>query len=156
MVKNIPRFIAALVVTLGTGVVGAIFTSSQISGWYAAIAKPPFTPPDWVFGPVWTILYILTAISLVRIWDTEDSAERTRWLIVFCIQLALNVMWSFLFFGLHAVLVSCIDIVFLFLFVLILFLDACKLDRPAAYLLVPYLAWVVFAMMLDFGIWWMN
>lgn len=154
--KNIFRTIVALTITLGAGAVGSAFTISQIPGWYTSIAKPPFNPPSWLFAPIWTVLYILMAFALVRIWDLDDTDERRRWFIVFALQFALNVMWSVFFFGLHAVLVSCIDIAFLWILALILFLDACKMDRRGAYLLAPYLAWVSFAAVLDVSIWWMN
>jgi benzodiazapine receptor len=146
----------AFVVTLGVGVVGAFITNSSDQEWYTSLEKPLVTPPSWVFAPVWTVLYVLLALSLIRIWDAKDSEERQRWLCAFFAQLVLNVLWSLLFFGLHSLLWGWICILILWFIVIILFLDAYQLDTVTALFLAPYLAWVTFAGILNFWIWYIN
>ncbi|HTR19053.1 MAG TPA: TspO/MBR family protein [Candidatus Paceibacterota bacterium] len=154
--KNILRYPLAFIVVFIAAALGSFFTSSEISTWYATLIKPDFTPPNWIFAPVWFILYVLMAIALARIWGLERSAERKRWICTFVAQLGFNVLWSFLFFSFHGLLTSAIDIVVLWFAVVILTLNSWELDHPSFWLLLPYAAWVTFAMILNIALWWIN
>jgi benzodiazapine receptor len=150
-------FISCAVPVL-VGVAGSLFTTSDsLNNWYANLNKPAFTPPGWLFGPVWTTLYILMGISAFLVWrkGLENKAVRTA-LIWFIIQLVLNAVWSPLFFGLQSPLLGLIDI-FLLLFAIIATLICFgKISTPATLLLVPYLGWVTFATILNLAIYFLN
>jgi benzodiazapine receptor len=154
--KTFFKILIAFGLTLGAGEAGALISSSSDPSWYAALAKPVVTPPSWLFAPVWTVLYILLAISLIRIWDAKEGEDRQRWLCAFFAQLVLNLLWSLLFFGLHSLVWGWICILILWFVVLILFVGAHQLDRRTAALLSPYLAWVTFAGILNLWIWYLN
>ncbi|HET9622169.1 MAG TPA: TspO/MBR family protein [Kofleriaceae bacterium] len=140
---------AFLVACLGGGVLAAIATSHSVATWYPTLAKPSWTPPGWLFAPVWTTLYVAMAVAGWRVW------RRVGWgraLTSFAVQLALNVAWSFLFFGLRQPVLGMIDIAALWLAIVVTLASFGKIDRPAAWLLVPYLAWVSFASALNLSI----
>jgi benzodiazapine receptor len=142
----------SLVVALAAGAV----TRPAIASWYAGLAKPFFTPPNWLFGPAWTVLYILIAVAGWRIWRTPESASRRWALVAYGLQLALNCAWSFLFFGARNPLLGLIDILALeaaILWTLSLF---ARLDRPAAWLMLPYALWVAYATALNAAILSLN
>ena len=139
------------------GIVGAVFTTSSIPTWYSTLNKPPFNPPSWVFGPTWTLLYALIGISLFLVWTQPNrDAQRRKALSIFFIQLFLNAIWSPIFFGLHAPIAALIVIVLLWLSIVLTILTFWKISKTAATLLVPYLAWVSFASLLNFSIWQLN
>jgi benzodiazapine receptor len=154
--NKILRYILALVAVFAPTALVSFFITSQISTWYATVIKPDFTPPEWVFAPVWILLYLLMALALARVWNTESSATRKKWLFTFVVQLCLNILWSILFFSLHGFLSSAIEIVVLWFSVVVLTLCSWEVDRVSFWLLIPYLAWVTFAMILNIGIWWIN
>lgn len=135
---------------------GALFTLSSVGSWYAELTKPPFNPPDWIFGPVWTALYAMMAIAVWRVWREPASAARKPGLLLFWIQLTLNLLWSALFFGLQNPGLALLNILLL----LFSIAATCRLffrsDRTAGWLLVPYLAWVSFASVLNASIWFLN
>ena len=142
---------------VGTGAVQGIVTRPQIAGWYSKLAKPSWTPPSSAFPVVWTALYILMAVALWRLWEkAEPSPARNRAIALFFVQLALNAAWSPLFFGAHAVRAALIEIVVLVIAVALTILASARVDRIAAWLLAPYLAWVAYATTLNGGIVWMN
>lgn len=153
---NIPKIrspillIICIAVPLLAGVAGSIATTSAIQTWYAGLVKPPLTPPDWVFGPVWTTLYILMGISLYLVTrEGTDKKPVQLCILVFAAQLIVNVLWSFAFFGLQSPLSGLFMIIALIALVLatIYFFD--RVSRTAAILLVPYIVWVGIATYLN-------
>lgn len=137
-------------------VIGGAVTATSVDTWYQAITKPSFNPPDWVFAPVWTTLYILMAIAGWRIWRSYRHQARRFALIVYCIQLVLNLGWSFLFFGLQRIDLALIEIAILLLAISFTTYLFWKIDRPAGVMFIPYLIWVAFATALNFELWRLN
>jgi len=151
------RLIASLVITQLAGVLGGVFTASSVHSWYPTLEKPWFTPPDAVFPVVWTALYLLMGVALYLVWREGPGRPRVRaGLVAFALQLALNVLWSFCFFGLRSPLLGLADILLLLLALFWTFLAFARVSRPAAALLSPYLLWVCFAALLNAAIWWAN
>lgn len=147
-----------LVITIGVselaGVIGSLFTAPSIATWYAALAKPALNPPAWVFGPVWTTLFALMGIAAYLVWRKGfGRADVRRALGIFGAQLILNALWSIIFFGLHSPGGALIEIVLLWLAILATIIAFAKISRPAAWFLLPYIAWVSFAGYLNFMIW---
>jgi len=157
-IKNLSKLIIAVVVCELVGVVGSFFTIPAISSWYLGLVKPRLSPPNWIFAPVWTTLFLLMGIALFLIWARPFAGpkERKRALAIFGIQLALNVLWSIIFFGWHNPAAAFFDIVALWLAILASVISFGKIFRPAAYLLLPYIFWVSFAVYLNFAIWRLN
>lgn len=154
--SNVIKAINSIALTVGLGAGSGYLTVKEIPTWYAGLVKPSFNPPNYLFGPVWTILYILMGISLFLIWKQPPSPQRKKAITIFLIQFALNIAWSFIFFNQHQILGALIDIIamwFLIQFTMILF---GKLNKTAAWLLLPYLLWVTFATMLNTAIWLLN
>jgi benzodiazapine receptor len=146
-------FVAAC---LAIGALGAAVTAPAIATWYPILAKPSFNPPNWIFGPVWTGLYVLMAVAAWLVWRRAGATHARTALLLFVLQLALNSAWSLLFFGLHRIDLALIDIVLL-LGAIVATMLAFYRHRPvAAWLLVPYLAWVSFATVLNLAIWRLN
>ena len=143
---------------LAVGVISGQATRAGVETWFPTINKPSFNPPGWVFAPVWTVLYILMGIAAGMVWDHMDRQRETvrKGLTFFTAQLALNALWSFLFFGLHNPLLAFIEIIILWLLIFETFNVFRRVDRTAANLLLPYLAWVSFATVLNGTIWWLN
>ena len=155
-INNIFKLVIAVGVSLGAGAVGSVFTMLSVqSSWYAELAKPVFNPPAWVFGPVWTTLYILMGISLWLIWKS-DSLEKNKAICLFLVQLALNAIWSPIFFGVQSLGNALATIVLLWAAIVLTILIFKKISRPAAWLLVPYILWVSFAGYLNYTIWMLN
>ena len=151
--------IAILVVTcLAIGYVSGMVTQSSIKTWYPTIIKPAFNPPNWLFAPVWTILFIFMGIAGGLVWSQIDQKreEVTKALLFFAIQLFLNALWSILFFGLKNPMLALIEIVLLWLVIYETFVKFNKIDKIAGYLFIPYLIWVGFAALLNLNIWWLN
>lgn len=140
------------------GYFSGIVTQSSITTWYPTIEKPSFNPPNWIFAPVWTALYIMMGIAAGLVWNLiESKREEVRSaLIFFAIQLALNSLWSFLFFGLKNPLLAFIEIILLWLMIYETYNKFNKLNKIAGYLFIPYLLWVSFATILNGSIWWLN
>jgi tryptophan-rich sensory protein len=142
---------------LSAGGIGASFTASAIPEWYATLAKPSFSPPNWVFAPAWTLLYILMGLAAAIIWQKGlQSSQVRRALVAFLIQLVLNMIWSVLFFGLRSPLYGLVDILFLWIMILVTIAQFSKVSIPAALLLIPYILWVTFASSLNLGIFLLN
>ncbi len=154
------RQILALVVSLalcfGVAALGNLVTLSEIDSWYAGLSKPAWTAPNWVFGPVWTVLYLLMAIAAWRVWRKNPRQPVQRPLALFLIQLGMNCAWSFIFFGAHWIAYAAVEIVLLWCFILLTIIAFWRIDRPAALLLLPYLAWVSYASALNFALWQLN
>lgn len=150
---------AVMVATcLAVGFISGQATRAGVETWFPTINKPSFNPPGWVFAPVWTVLYILMGVAAGMVWDHIDRQRETvrKGLTFFTAQLALNALWSFLFFGLHNPLLAFIEIIILWLMIFETFNVFRRVDRTAANLLLPYLAWVSFATVLNGTIWWLN
>lgn len=146
-----------IVLCESTGIVGSLATFSAIPTWYAALSKPSFAPPNWLFGPVWTLLYAMMGIALYVVWQKGlEKTDVKKGMAFFGVQLVLNVVWSLLFFGLHSPGLALLDIVLLAATIAATAVQFKKVSSPAALLLVPYLAWVIFATALNFAIWQLN
>ncbi|MDF1587314.1 TspO/MBR family protein [Marinimicrococcus flavescens] len=135
---------------------GGLITSTTVDGWYQTLAKPPFNPPDWLFAPVWTTLFVLMAVAAWRVWLQPPSPDRQWGLRLYGLQLAFNLGWSFLFFGLMAPAAALIEIVWLLALIAATGWLFTRADRVAGLLFVPYLAWVAFAALLNGWIVWLN
>jgi len=138
------------------GLLGSLATSSKIGTWYATLMKPWGNPPPWLFGPVWTTLYVLMGVAAWLIWKDDGEAGRRSALKLFLTQLSLNAMWSFVFFGLERPGAAFVNIVILWALLLATTFAFRRISHLAGWLLVPYLAWVSYASYLNGGIWWLN
>jgi tryptophan-rich sensory protein len=143
---------------LVVGYLSGMATQEGIKTWYPTLVKPFFNPPDWVFGPVWTLLYIFMGIAGGLMWNQHDTNPEgvKKGFLFFVIQLGLNAMWSYLFFVLCNPLLALIEIVLLWLLIFETYTQFKKINRWAGKLLIPYLAWVGFATLLNGAIWWLN
>ena len=154
---KVGAYALAIVLCELAGVLGALATTPAIPTWYATLAKPAWTPPGWLFGPVWTTLYAMMGIAAARVWIRwRHTAGGRRSLALFAVHLVLNAAWSFLFFGLRSPALGLADIVVLLATIVALVAWWWRLDRVAALLLAPYLAWVSFATALNAAIWRLN
>ena len=142
--------------TLSVYVVSGLVTSSSVGGWYQTLTRPSFNPPDWVFAPVWSALYLMIAAAGWMAWRRTRNHQRRRVVTAWGLQLALNFLWSVLFFGLHWVGIALIDIVLLWAAILWTIVVFWPVERIAALLLIPYAAWVTFAIALNGAIWGLN
>ena len=155
--NKLSKFVASILICEGVGLISTPFTIAAIPTWYVTLQKPFFSPPNWVFAPVWTILYFLMGISVYLIWEQGLKKKKVKEALkFFLIQLALNFMWSLFFFGLRAPFLAFIEIVILWLAIFVTIKKFYPLSRLAAYLLVPYLLWVSFAALLNFAIVLLN
>jgi tryptophan-rich sensory protein len=137
--------------------IGAVFNSTAVKTWYAHIDKPGFTPPNWIFGPVWITLYLLMGISLFLVWNAEINTKvKQTALILFFIQLILNTLWSYFFFYLQSPLYGLMEIVILLIFIVFTMLKFFPIRPLAGFLLLPYMLWVGFAAVLNYSIWQLN
>lgn len=150
------KLITAVALTVVLGAVGGLVTAPEIPVWYAGLNKPPFNPPSWLFAPVWTTLYVLMGISLFLIWKQPVSKERNKAILFFISQFILNMAWSFIFFGMHETGWALGEMIILWLAILLTIFSFVKFSRIAAWLLVPYIVWVSFAMILNGAIWRLN
>lgn len=147
---DVGKLVLSIVFCEGAGIIGAIFTTPEIKTWYTLINKPSFNPPNWLFGPVWTILFLLMGVALYFAVIKKISL---RW---FLIQLILNVFWSIAFFGLHNPSLALVDIVLMIIIIVLTIKTFYKVYKPAGIILLPYLAWVSFAAILNFAVWRLN
>jgi benzodiazapine receptor len=155
--KSFVRLVVSLLMCLGVGVLESLVTRPEIPTWYASLIKPSWTPPPVVFPIAWTALYILIAISFWKLWETEPrSAARSKAMVWFLVQLALNAAWSPVFFGWHDTKTALIIIVALLIAIGATIGTASRVDRVAAWLLVPYLVWVAYATTINAGVAAMN
>lgn len=145
-----------VLVCLATGWIGSVFTMSSVDTWYRTLEKPSWTPPNWVFGPVWTALYIAMGVAAWRVWREYGFSGAPAAMTAFGVQLALNLLWSALFFGLRMPGLAAVEIVLLWAAVFATLRLFMRLDRTAGWLLIPYLAWVTYASSINFGVWWLN
>lgn len=155
-IKIIIPFIICLIIPLIIGGISGFITSNEISTWFTTLKKPTFNPPNYLFGPVWTLLYILMGISLYMIWKSPKSKERKKALKVFSLQLFFNFWWSILFFSFHLLFVAVIDILLLWIYIVYMIKLFKEVKPLAAFINIPYLLWVSFATVLNISIWWLN
>lgn len=154
--NNTVKLIIAIAVPLLVGFSAGQFTAAEIPTWYASIKKPSWNPPSWVFAPVWTTLYVMMGIAWFLIWKAP-ATEMKKWgMILFVLQLVLNFFWTFIFFAKHQPGAAFIEIVVLWLAILCTIIAFSKINKTAAWLLVPYISWVSFAAILNYTIWQLN
>ena len=155
-IKNPKLLIISLIIPQLAAILGSLFTSKTVDTWYLELIKPSFNPPSWLFGPVWTTLYILMGISLYLVWADRKKKFRKPAFTFYGIQLGLNALWSILFFGLQSPLYAFIEIIFLWTAIAFTIYYFYKISKNAAYLLIPYILWVSFAAILNFSIYYLN
>ena len=150
-----PKLIVSVALCELVGVAGSVFTFPSITGWYAALRKPWFTPPNWLFGPVWLTLYALMGIALYLVW--KKGLDKNRLAVgIFAVQLFINALWSFLFFGLQSPPLGLAGIIPLWIFIALSIWAFFRIDKKAAYVLAPYLVWVTIAATLNYYVWILN
>jgi tryptophan-rich sensory protein len=153
--KKLITFIACILLTLSVGGLSGYLTSTQIPGWYAGLQKPSFNPPNYLFGPVWTLLYLLMGISLFIVIRSGISGK-SKPIIIFATQLVLNFFWSIIFFNFHQVSLALVDILLLWLCIFIMIRSFYKINKAAGLMQIPYLLWVSFATALNTAILILN
>jgi translocator protein len=156
-IRDFFKLILFIIITNLAGAVGSIFTTSKIPTWYASINKPGFNPPNWIFGPVWTLLFILMGISAFLIWQHGIKKKKVKVaMYIFGLQLLFNILWSMIFFGLQNPLLAFIEIIILWALILLTIVKFAEISKKAAYLLIPYILWVSFAAILNLFIYLLN
>lgn len=153
--KNIAKFISCILLTLATGGISGFATASEIKGWYLSLNKPSFNPPNYLFGPVWTLLYFLMGISLFIIIITKNNNKKQA-IAAFAVQLILNFFWSIIFFRWHQIGAALAEIAMLWLSIIAMIITFYKINRIAGLLQIPYLMWVSFASALNAAIFMLN
>lgn len=155
--SQIVKIVVCIILCMVLGFASGLSSGSSIQNWYSTLNKPFFNPPNWIFGPVWTVLYIMMGISVGRIWHKlSNSAQSKTPIILFIIQFFLNLLWTFLFFVFQSPLLGLIDIVLLLFLLVLTIISFKKIDKLSAYLLIPYLLWVSFATLLNASILYLN
>ncbi|MCJ7653801.1 MAG: tryptophan-rich sensory protein [Dehalococcoidia bacterium] len=155
--RDIWKLVVSIIACLAAGAVGSIFTRQAIPTWYATLEKPAFNPPNWLFAPVWTLLYIMMGVAAFLVWRKGlDNRQVRVALIVFLVQLVLNALWSVAFFGLESPLYGLIVIATLWVAILFTVLKFYRISLAASVLMWPYLLWVSFAAVLNSSIWLLN
>lgn len=149
--------VISLVIPQVAGGIGAIFTSSAVRGWYTTLVRPSFAPPNWVFGPVWTTLFLLMGIASYLVYMKGWERTDVKWALgIFALQLVLNTIWSFLFFGAQSPGAAFIEIILLWLAIAATIVLFYRISPTAAYLMIPYICWVSFAAFLNYSFWSLN
>lgn len=178
--NNFIKLLVSIIICEFAGVAGSVFTMPAIKGWYSSLNKPPFNPPSWVFGPVWTTLFLLMGISLYFVWKKNFTPKEplkfskakiwNKWskkfltgewqkanvIIIFITQLFLNILWSLIFFGMQNPGAAFFELLMLWFAILYTIVNFYRVFKPAAYLLIPYILWVSLAGYLNFSIWLLN
>jgi translocator protein len=156
MTQKLSVKIALSIITcVGLGLASGFSTIQSITDWYPSIQKPSWNPPNWLFGPTWTLLYTMMGIAFAMVWQANHTNKKVA-LTFFIVQFILNMLWSFLFFNMHATGIAFAEILIMVLLILITIINFYKINKNAAYLLVPYLCWVAFASVLNGTIWMLN
>ncbi|WP_298393882.1 TspO/MBR family protein [Flavobacterium sp.] len=156
--QKILRIVVVVMTCLVIGYLSGMVTRESITTWYPTLVKPIFNPPNWIFAPVWTSLYIMMGIAGGLVWNKLEGNEVIvkKAFLFFIIQLALNALWSLIFFKLHNLLLASIEVVLLLLMIYETYNQFKKIDKIAGFLLIPYIAWVSFATVLTISIWYLN
>jgi len=156
-IKNPKLLFFSVLISQFAGIVGSFFTTSAINNWYIYLNKPDFNPPSWIFGPVWIILYTLMGISLYLVWTKKFKKTKIKQAVyLFLLQLIFNSIWPIIFFGLKNLGLAFLIIIILWLTIAYLIKIFYEIDKKAAYLLIPYILWVSFALSLNYFIWQLN
>ncbi|MGD0576993.1 MAG: TspO/MBR family protein [Candidatus Staskawiczbacteria bacterium] len=177
--NNLFKLLASIIICGLAGVIGSVFTTPGINGWYRNLNKPSFNPPNWIFGPVWTIIFVLMGISLYLVWikkfvvKNKINKDKKSWnslsqklysgswqkaniILIFAVQLILNILWSIIFFGMHAPGVAFFELLMLWFAIIFTMVNFYRVSKTAAWLLLPYILWVSFAAILNFSIFILN
>ena len=155
--REIPKLIISIIIVFLAGAVGTVSTLPQITCWYAALTKPSWTPPNWAFGPIWSILYILMGIALFLVWREGLNRKNVRIaILIFAAQLIINVLWSLIFFGTHNIFGGLILIIILIAAILVNIIVFYSISKPAGLILIPYLVWVCIAGYLNYSVYILN
>jgi tryptophan-rich sensory protein len=154
--RNLVSLFAFIIICLIISGIGGAITASSVETWYQALEKPIFNPPDWVFAPVWTLLYIIMGIAAWRVWRLRSFEATGKALGVFALQLGFNLAWSFLFFGLQRIDLALVEIVILLVAIIVNAIMFWRIDRLAGLMLMPYIAWVTYATILNASLWLLN
>ena len=150
------KFLISILLPLSLGAIAGMFTSQSVPEWYATLNRPSFNPPNWIFGPVWTTLYILMGISFFLIWKQEASKVRNRAILFFLLQLMLNFAWSFIFFYFNMIGLALVEIILLWISIVTMLVVFYKIKPIASYINIPYLLWVTFATVLNASYYVLN
>ena len=154
--SQIFKLIVSLTLPLGLGAIAGMFTAQAVPEWYVTLNRPSFNPPNWLFGPVWTTLYLLMGISLFLIWKQRQAKNATWQFLSFLLQLILNFAWSFIFFYFNMIGLALIEIILLWISIVIMLVLFYKIKPMAAYINIPYLLWVTFATVLNASYYFLN
>lgn len=155
-IQFLPLIISLLITTI-VACIGGILTSSSVKSWYPGLAKPTFNPPNWLFGPIWTLLFFGIGISAYRVWiKRKNVTHLSRTIAIYAIQLILNLCWSYLFFYHHLLGAALFEILALLMAILVNGIVFCKIDRIAGLIFIPYFLWVSFAALLTYNIFILN
>lgn len=155
--NNTAKLILAIAIPLAVGFTSGFFTITGVGSWYQTIQRPSWNPPNWIFGPVWTTLYVMMGIALYLIWKADTSSNLKNYaILLFALQLILNFFWSFIFFNQQQPGWAFAEILVLWVLILLTIFAFAKVNKSAAWLLVPYISWVSFASILNYAIWRMN
>lgn len=150
------KLIISIALPVAVGALSSFFTVTGEGSWYQTISKPSWNPPGWIFGPVWTTLYILMGIAFFLVWRSPESKARKMAMLLFGIQLLFNFFWSFIFFDQQLIGLALVEIAVLWIFILLSIFAFARVNKTAAWLLVPYISWVSFAAILNYTIWKLN
>lgn len=157
MNTNILKLLISILLCQGAGFVGSFANRTSVDTWYSTIKKPGFNPPNWIFGPVWIVLFVMMAVALYLVWISgTGTGNKNLAITVFMVQLGLNILWSYLFFYFKSPGWGVVEIIVLWIFILITILLFLPVSRWAGYLMIPYFLWVTFASVLNFSIWHLN
>jgi translocator protein len=154
--SQIFKLLASLALPLGLGAIAGFFTAEAVPEWYETLNRPSFNPPNWLFGPVWTTLYIIMGISMFLIWKQSASKKRNLAIFVFLLQMALNFVWSFIFFSFNMIGFALIEIILLWISIIVMLVLFYRIKPMAAYINIPYLIWVTFATVLNASYFLLN
>ena len=155
--KKLGKLVCSVSLCLMTGFVGSYSTMNSVTTWYADLSRPSFTPPDWTFGVVWPILYVMMGISVFMIWNRGLDKRKVKVALgLFVLQLVLNGLWAPIFFGLHMIALALIEIVLLWIAILLTILVFWRISKAATFFLFPYILWVSFAAILNTALWYLN
>lgn len=150
------KLIVSVALPLSVGAVAGIITAQSIEGWYNTLSKPSFNPPNWIFGPVWTTLYILMGISFFLVWKQKESASRSQAITVFLLQLLCNFAWSLIFFYFKMIGLAFVEIILLWISIVFMLFLFYKIKPVSAWINIPYLLWVSFATVLNASLYFLN
>ncbi|MBU0686843.1 MAG: tryptophan-rich sensory protein [Candidatus Margulisbacteria bacterium] len=156
-IKNIITILVWIIIAFIPGAFGALFTAPNIQSWYITLNQPVFTPPSWLFGPVWTLLYISMGVAATLIWEKRKENKMVKAaLVIFFAQLFINGLWSMIFFGQHQILQALFQIILLWFLILATIIKFYQINTLAGLILIPYLLWVSFAALLNYSFWTLN